>query len=425
MPSGVPGGPGIAPPPFGAPPSGAPRRRRTGLWIGLGLALVLLIGAGVTLAVLAPWKSDGDDKGKDGDKTAEPESTAVQGDVDGDGLGDAIYYFARDYSDITEVTAISDGSAFELTEVAIEASSQPDLLFFDWDGDGVTDQLAWDFVSSGKQLTLSSSDDAFPGDQRFTLTLSTLSEYGNLELDVVPGDYDGDGDLDLAVAGQNDKNVDISVLLNEGDGTFSEPALWLSVPNAIMDVTQIWGGDFDGDGTADIWAQLPADRLTNEDYTSYYSGDRGYALLKSTGDAFDYGQITETDVYQETFLVGDVTGDGTTSIVGVDANGYEEELTVTVFDVSKGTLEEIAGFTGTADIGDRQLESAALTDVDGDGKADIAFAVKGYEDREFTGIQVMKSTGAVFDAATMWAETPVCDDDRCGIEFVGDLRYYN
>ncbi len=79
-------------------------------------------------------------------------------------------------------------------------------------------------MASGKQVTLTSTDDEFPDDQSFTLSLSSLKEFGDPEVQVVSGDFDGDGDQDLAVASPNDRNVDISVLANDGTGTFADPA---------------------------------------------------------------------------------------------------------------------------------------------------------------------------------------------------------
>ncbi|NHA00483.1 hypothetical protein G5V59_11815 [Nocardioides sp. W3-2-3] len=76
---------------------------------------------------------------------------------------------------------------------------------------------------------------------------------------LVAGDFDGDGDQDLAVAGPNDRVVDISVLANDGKGTFSDPTLWVSIPNAVIDVVRLYPGDFDKDGDTDLWAQ-PARR---------------------------------------------------------------------------------------------------------------------------------------------------------------------
>ncbi len=410
---------------YGYPPGSPPRKSRLGLWIGLAVVLLLVAGTAITLVALKPWDDGGggtadDPKDPKGGGTSE---AAVAGDVDGDGKGDVRYYVYQDYDDVRKVQARSNGNGFELTDVAVDPYKEPKDLFLDWDSDGVNEHLTWAFVASGKQITLSSEDKDFPGQQNFTLSVSTLKKYGDPEIQLVPGDFDGDGDQDLAVAGPNDRVVDISVLLNDGKGTFAAPTLWISIPNAVIDVLRLYPGDFDKDGDTDLWAQLPAERLDDEAYGGYYSGDRGYALLKSGGKNFEAGAVAKSSEYFDALLVGDVTGDGTSNLVGVQANSYKEELTAQVYDVSSGRLEPVSGFTGTTKIGQRSIQGATLSDVDGDGKADLVFVVKAYKEAKFTGVQVMKSTGAVLDAALVWAETPTCKDDDCRIEFIGTRRY--
>lgn len=407
-------------PPQGPPPGG-PRGSRLGLWISLAVVLLVVVGTGVTLAVLQPW--DGGGSAGDPNDPGKPAEAAIQGDIDGDGYGDARYYFYRDYDDVTKFEAISNGNGFAVESAAVDPYDQPNELFFDWDGDGANDQLTWSFVASGKQVTLTSTDDAFPDDQAFTLSLSTLKEYGDPEIQVVNGDFDGDGDQDLAVAGPNDRVVDISVLTNDGTGTFSDPVLWLSLPNAVIDVVRLYPGDFDKDGDTDIWAQLPAERLDDEDYDGYYSGERGYALLTSTGSTFEAGAVNTSGTGIQALLVGDVTGDGTASLVGVETNSVDETLDVTAYDVSSGSLQEVKGFTGSTKIGGRNLQGATLSDVNGDGRADVVFVVKAFAEAKFTGVQVMTSTGAVFESALVWTDTPTCSDDDCRIEFIGTSRY--
>ena len=121
--------------------------------------------------------------------------------------------------------------------------------------------------------------------------------------------------------------------------------------------------------------------------------------------------------------IGDVTGDGTTHLIGVETNSVDETLTVQAYDVSSGSLREVSGFTGSSTIGSRNLQGAALSDVNGDGTADLVFVVKGFNESKFSGVQVMTSTGAVFESALVWAETPTCQDDDCRIEFPGSSRY--
>ena len=404
----------------GFPPSGPPRKSRLWLWLTLGLVGALVVASAIVLVVVAPWKDD-DGEGKDDDKAAAP---AIHGDIDGDGFGDVVYRFSLDYDNVKLVTGISDGEgAFETTEIAVD--NDPDFgdLHFDWDSDGVSEQINWKFIEGGSQLTLTSTDKDFPGAQNYTLKLSTLAEYGGDDVLVIPGDYDGDGNIDIAVMNQNDRVVDASVLINDGEGTFADPVLWLAIPNATIDEVELRAGDFDGDGDDDLWANLPSEKLDDKAYTRYYSGRKGFTMLTSTGDAFEQGALSESRVYEDFFLVGDVTGDGTISLVGVQGSSYEEQIEVTVYDVSDGTMSPVAGFTGTSDIGDRRVLNATLSDVDGDGTADVVFAAKAYDEQEITGIQVMKSTGAVFDEATVWAETPGCLERSCRIQFEGQPRY--
>lgn len=407
-------------PPQGPPPGGS-RGSRLGLWVTLAAVLLVVVGTGVVLAVLQPWNGGG--SADDPTDPDEPAEAAIQGDVDGDGYGDARFYFYRDYDDVRKYVATSNGNGFTVEDTAVDPYDAPNELFFDWDGDGANDQLTWSFVASGKQVTLTSSDDAFPDDQAFTLSLSTLKEYGDPDIQVANGDFDGDGDQDLAIASPNDRVVDISVLANDGTGTFSEPTLWLSLPNAVIDVVRLYPGDFDKDGDTDLWAQLPAERLDDEDFDGYYSGERGYALLTSTGSTFESGAVSTPSAGLQTFLVGDVTGDGTASLVGVGTNSLDETLQVKAYDVSSGSLQEIKGFTGSSKIGARNLQGATLSDVNGDGKGDVVFVVKAFSETKFTGVQVMTSTGAVFESALVWTDTPTCTDDDCRIEFIGTSRY--
>ncbi|MDQ6523654.1 DUF2510 domain-containing protein [Nocardioides sp. LHD-245] len=408
-------------PPAAAVPSAPVRRGRLGLWLALAVVLVLLAGAAGTLAALRPWE-DGDPATVAGDGPGGSDESgrtvAIQGDVDGDGHGDAVYYFSPDYDSTRRITASSNGTVFTTSELAVEESREPDELSLDWDGDGVNEALTWAFVGDARQLTLSSSDREFPGDQTFRLQLSSLEEYG-LRIQVQPGDFDGDGDVDLAVAGPNDRSVDVQVLIGDGSGGFAEPVRWAALSNATVDSTEIRAGDFDHDGRADLWTRLPAEKLADEDYSGYYSGDQGYAMLTSTGADFEVGAVYENDIYADAQLVGDVTGDGTTSLVTVEASSYDEAVAIKVYDLASGQPREVAGFTGSSTIGKRSLQGATLSDVDGDGRGDVVFVVKAPQESKFTGVQVMRSTGTSFEPATVWAETPPCDDADCRIEFLG------
>jgi len=402
---------------YGGPAVPPPRRARLGVWIVLAVVSVILAAAAGALAALRPWEADAPAAGEDGGDRPAP----VHGDIDGDGHGDAVYYFSPDYDRTTKITATSDGTVFTTSELAVEESREPNDVYLDWDGDGVNEVLTWAFVDDARQLTLSSSDREFPGDQTFRLPLSSLDD-GGLLIQVAAGDFDGDDAVDLAVIGPHDKAVDVQVLAGDGGGGFAEPVLWASLSNATIDSTEILAGDFDHDGRTDLWTRLPAEKVEDEDYSGYYSGERGHALLASNGTGFDIGAVVPDDLYADAYLVGDVAGDGTARLVAVQASTYDEELEVTVYDLAEGRPREVAGFTGTSTIGRRSLEGAVLSDVDGDGRADVVFVVKARQEAKFTGVQVMRSTGTAFERATVWADTPPCEDDGCRITFPDPTR---
>ena len=73
-----------------------------------------------------------------------------------------------------------------------------------------------------------------------------LYDVGELPRSVAIGDLDGDGDADLAVV--NEYGFNVSILLNNGDGSFADDVLYHAgrKPNFVAI------GDLDGDGDADL-----------------------------------------------------------------------------------------------------------------------------------------------------------------------------
>ena len=69
---------------------------------------------------------------------------------------------------------------------------------------------------------------------------------GNLPISVAVGDLDGDSDLDLAVANYDGFNV--SVLLNNGDGTFAAAVAY----GTAFGPSSVAMGDLDGDSDPDL-----------------------------------------------------------------------------------------------------------------------------------------------------------------------------
>ena len=153
------------------------------------------------------------------------------GDVTGDGLDD-IFVGGAKWQPGTLLVQQRDGSFRRSTQPGIAADSlaeDVDAAFFDADGDGDLDLYV---VGAGNEF--SGQEDALRGRlylndgqgtfRRATNALPALFDNGSC---VVPGDFDGDGDIDLflgsrVVAGKYGVTPRSHLLRNEGNGQFTE-----------------------------------------------------------------------------------------------------------------------------------------------------------------------------------------------------------
>ena len=234
----------------------------------------------------------------------------------------------------------------------------------DFNGDGIPDlAVIWSGGGSGAPFSITILFGK--GDGTFS-TGPTVQPAGVLSYPtMIGGDFNGDGKADLAVLSYNAPYTSyITVLPGNGDGTFGTPltSQVYNQPPTGGDVIlgTLVAADFNGDGKLDV--------AVVGDYVS--SG--GATILLGNGDGTFRAAGTNLDVNADFGLIatGDFNGDGIPDLV---ATNYFEDGTPPIIFLGKGdgtfSAPKPASFT---------LEyfptSIVVGDFNGDGIPDLAFS---------------------------------------------------
>jgi hypothetical protein len=213
--------------------------------------------------------------------------------------------------------------------------------------------------------------------------------------DICVGDFDGDGDLDLAV--DYVVSQTISVFLNNGSGAFVSSAEYATLP-----------GDYGcGLATADINRDGRIDLLTTRDATLgilFNNGDGTFAPLTS----YSVGML-----YQVHLCVSDLNGDGYQDIAFY---GYTNApaISVLINDGNGGLYPPV--LYGVAGVGIAKSITAA--DFDSDGDVDLAV---GNYDLNSTVSILLNDGNAVFEQHSSHVMSSYCEVVAEDLDADGDV----
>jgi hypothetical protein len=216
-----------------------------------------------------------------------------------------------------------------------------------------------DFNGDGKlDLAVAYCNDTFPtsqpgaveillgnGDGTFNLAAASPAT-GNTPTGIATGDFNGDGNLDLAIS--NGSSNTVTILLGNGNGTFNaagSPATGNSPSSLVV-------GDFNGDGKPDL-------AVTN-------ATDNTVTILLGNGDGtFKAAASPVTGNRPSAIAAGDFNGKGKVDLAVANAAGN----TITILlGNGDGTFTAATGPAIAGPI----FSPIAVADFNGDGIADLA-----------------------------------------------------
>jgi len=221
------------------------------------------------------------------------------GDLSGDGEPDVIF---RDGTDKNLWMARGDGSGGWVTESGVLAEgdwSGAQFLFSpgDFSGDGVADVMARDAAGALLMRRGTASGGLEP------TWVQVHSSFGAANMIFSPGDFNGDGHVDVLWR----RASDAALLALWGNGAGG----WLSPSSVVLGTgwsaaNLFTGGDFSGDGNADVVVR----RSDNNLYLYQGNGTGGWINSSGVQIGTGWGQ------FQSLAVVPDFDGDGDADLIG-------------------------------------------------------------------------------------------------------------
>ncbi|MBK7878520.1 MAG: VCBS repeat-containing protein [Planctomycetes bacterium] len=306
---------------------------------------------------------------------------ALIADLDGDGKGDLVGFTPLAFWR-TRVSSAGELAFEPMALPELPATSSCAAACADVDGDGRLDVFVAGYEDWEKQLTFPSFLLRNAGEKGFALAWTSAEHRSR---SVAACDFDEDGDLDWYVSNYRLQPNDLWV--NDGQGAFANEA---KARNALATSGDFPGGhsigacfgDFDGDGHVDLFAG-------NFAHVDERGDQPKSRFLRNAGAAGGWRFEDRGEcglAYQESYAVpacGDFDRDGRLDLyvttVYAMASFHQPNFPVLMRNVSEGAALRFVDTTEDAGLGGLPpTYMAACADFDRDGDLDLATAGKLY-----------------------------------------------
>jgi hypothetical protein len=259
------------------------------------------------------------------------------------------YYFwikARDgagnWSDWSDKKIVKAGMFEEIGITGLSGISGARLSWGDYDNDGDLDLAVSCYIPFIYVTKIYRNDNGVFTDIGADLTGVSA---GSLSW----GDYDNDGDLDLAIAGWNDSSGNISKIYKNTNGVFTDIGAGLT---GVSEGSLSWG-DYDNDGDLDLV-------IAGSGISKIYRNDNG--VFKEDTN------VVLPEINQCSVSWGDYDNDGDLDLAIAGWNSSSGNISK-IYKNTNGVFTDIeAGLTGVSD------GSLSWGDYDNDGDLDLAVA---------------------------------------------------
>lgn len=299
-----------------------------------------------------------------------PSTTMASADFNGDGNLDLVT--GGQGQTVTVLLGNGDGTFRKAAHYSLPATPHK-FATGDFNGDGKPDIAAITYPSADAQevsILINNGDGTFKTGGNFAV--------GEDPYDIVAGDFNKDGKLDLAVI--NVKSSNVSILLGNGDGTFQN-AVSYSVPLVPFNPT-LATADMNNDGKLDLVVHVAG--VDSMDFLV-----DSLAVLLGNGDGTF--QTAIVSLYSGgNFAISDFTGDGILDVAGTASSAQGGDLFINFGDGS-GHFRFKEYSTGAL--------YALASDLNGDGASDLVlFVPTGGTVPQ--GYIVLLNNGGTFDTLT-------------------------